>query len=291
LVGESGCGKSITGLSILRLIQPPGEIAAGQILYHRRGDGNGAIDLVKQDPRGDAMRRIRGGEISMVFQEPMASLNPVYTVGAQIVEAVRLHLGVGGAEARAHTVEMLRKVGLPRPDRVVDSYPHHLSGGMCQRAMIAMALSCDPSLLIADEPTTALDVTVQAQILDVIAAAQDEYRMALLLITHDLGIVAQMASQIVVMYLGTVVEVGSRDDVFYSSQHPYTQALLRSVPVIGQHVKDRLTPVQGTVPDPLDVPPGCPFAPRCPEEMEVCRVRPRLCKTRPAHSVACWLYQ
>jgi len=290
LVGESGCGKTITGLSVLGLLQPPGRIEGGRILF-RAGEGGQAVDLAELDPRGDAMRAIRGAEIATVFQEPMTSLNPVYTVGDQIAEAVSVHRQMSRRQVRGHAVEMLRRVGLPQPDRIAGEYPHQLSGGMRQRAMIAMALSCDPCLLIADEPTTALDVTVQAQILDLIAEAQAEREMALLLITHDLGVVAHMAASIAVMYLGTVVECGPRNAIFGSPLHPYTEALLRSVPVLGRRAKERLSPVRGTVPDPLAVPMGCPFAPRCPEEMEICRVRPTLSEAQPGHQVACWLHE
>ena len=289
LVGESGCGKTITGMSVLGLLQPPGRIEGGRILFRGRTDSQ-TVDLAGLDPRGDQIRAIRGAEIAIVFQEPMTSLNPVYTVGDQIAEAVLVHRRVTRRDARDQAVEMLQRVGLPQPHRIAGEYPHQLSGGMRQRAMIAMALSCDPCLLIADEPTTALDVTVQAQILDLIARAQAERHMALLLITHDLGVVAHMAAAIAVMYLGTVVECGPRNAIFNSPLHPYTQALLRSVPVLGRRAKERLSPVRGTVPDPLAVPAGCPFAPRCPEQMEVCCVRPSLQEAEPGHQVACWLH-
>ncbi len=289
LVGESACGKSVTGLSILRLIQPPGYIAGGAIRYRRNGDET--LDLARLDPQGDLMRSIRGGEIAMIFQEPMTSLNPVYTIGQQIAEAIRLHRGSSAREARGEAIEALSHVGLPRPDRIVDEYPHELSGGMRQRAMIAMAISCRPVLLIADEPTTALDVTVQAQILDLLERTQAEFGMAVMIITHDLGVVARAARRIVVMYLGEIMEKGPAAAVFSEPKHPYTQALLRSVPVVGRRVEERLAPVQGQVPDPLQRPPGCPFAPRCPHEMEVCQLRPASFAVGENHEAACWLHE
>jgi oligopeptide/dipeptide ABC transporter ATP-binding protein len=272
LVGESGCGKSVTALSIMRLVpSPPGEIETGKIVFGER-------DLMKLDDR--AMRRVRGDEISMIFQEPMTSLNPVYSVGAQIVEAIRIHKKMGRRAARARAVEMLRLVGIPSPEDRVDSYPHQLSGGMRQRVMIAMALSCDPSLLIADEPTTALDVTIQAQILDLLRRLQDELKMSILFITHDLGVVAEFASDVVVMYAGRIVEVGSVTRIFERPLHPYTQGLLASVPPLDSSKLGgkprRLTTIEGMVPDLVNPPMGCRFADRCslrakkPEGFERC---------------------
>src|SRR2546425_9100560 len=228
VVGESGCGKSVTARSILQIVDPPGRVVAGHVLLHRNADDT--LDLAALNPRGKQIRAIRGKDIGMIFQEPMTSLSPVHTIGDQISEVIRLHVPGTPQQARERTVELLRKVGIPRPEQRIDTYPFQLSGGMRQRAMIAMGLACGPSLLIADEPTTALDVTTQAQILDLISQLQQELGMAVLLITHDLGVVAEMADNVVVMYLGTVAERGSVDAIFHDPKHPYTQALLRSIP-------------------------------------------------------------
>jgi peptide/nickel transport system ATP-binding protein len=271
VVGESGCGKSVTARSILQIVDPPGRIVGGQILFHGRttdnGTGPGVVDLAALDPRGEQIRSIRGREIAMIFQEPMTSLSPLYTVGEQIVEAILLHLRLTKAQARTRAIELLGKVGIPRPDQRIDSYPFQLSGGMRQRAMIAMALSCDPILLIADEPTTALDVTTQAQILDLIRALQAELGMAVMLITHDLGVVAEMADDVVVMYLGMAAERGDVDTVFHDPKHPYTRALLRSIPKVGLRTRQRLDSIRGMVPNPFNRPPGCPFHTRCDDFM------------------------
>jgi oligopeptide/dipeptide ABC transporter ATP-binding protein len=261
LVGESGCGKSVTAFSVLRLIPPPGRIAGGVIRFRGR-------DLLALPE--DAMRRLRGNEISMIFQEPMTALNPVYTVGDQIMEAIRLHQKVGKREARARTVEMLARVGIPAPEERVDAYPHQMSGGMRQRVMIAMALSCRPALLIADEPTTALDVTIQAQILELLKALQAEMGMAILLITHDLGVVAETADRVAVMYAGKVVEYAPVRELFRDPRHPYTVGLLESIPRMEAR-RERLRVIPGTVPPPTAFPPGCPFHPRCPYAIEICR--------------------
>jgi len=293
VVGESGCGKSITALSIMGLVpMPPGKIEEGEIIYHRRrngGDGS-PLDLTKLPPKGDVMRSIRGNEIAMIFQEPMTSLNPVYTVGDQIMEAVILHQGVSKKEAKERAVEMLAKVGIPAPRQRADEYPHQLSGGMRQRAMIAMALSCNPSLLIADEPTTALDVTIQAQILELMQKLQDEFRMSIMLITHDLAVIADMADDVVVMYMGKVVESADIRSLFYQPRHPYTRGLLNSVPSIGSRVKEKLIPIKGVVPDPFMIPKGCPFAPRCPDAMRVCQNDPPVVEVEKGHYAKCWLY-
>jgi len=255
IVGESGCGKSVTNLSVMRLIpDPPGKIVDGEITF------NGKDVLALPDSK---MRQIRGNEISMIFQEPMTSLNPVFTCGNQIMEAVRLHQGVGKAEARKRAIDMLKLVGIPAPEQRVDEYPHQLSGGMRQRVMIAMALSCNPKLLIADEPTTALDVTVQAQILELMKSLQDELGMSVIMITHDLGVIAEVADRVQVMYAGKVVEEGTTTEIFNEPKHPYTIGLLKSMPVLNQK-KQRLAVIEGVVPNPTEFPSGCKFHPRCP---------------------------
>ena len=287
VVGESGCGKSITAFSTMRLIpSPPGKIEHGQILFHKEPESD-PIDLTQLNPKSTQMRDIRGNDIAMIFQEPMTSLSPVHTVGNQIVEAIMLHQNTDKKEARERAIDALNKVRLPRPDRQVDAYPHELSGGMRQRAMIAMALSCNPSLLIADEPTTALDVTVQAQILDLMRHLQSDIGMAIMLITHDLGVVASMADYVAVMYLGKIVEYADTRTVFKNPRHPYTMGLLNSIPQVGQ--KRRLVPIEGTIPDPFEIPQGCAFAPRCPHAMDQCREEPQLLEIESGHQVSCWL--
>ncbi len=287
VVGESGCGKSITAFSTMRLIpSPPGKIEHGQILFHKDPESD-PIDLTQLNPKGAQMRDIRGNDIAMIFQEPMTSLSPVHTVGNQISEAIMLHQSTEKKEARERAIDALNKVRLPRPDRQVDAYPHELSGGMRQRAMIAMALSCNPSLLIADEPTTALDVTVQAQILDLMRHLQSDIGMAIMLITHDLGVVASMADYVAVMYLGKIVEYSDTRTVFKNPRHPYTMGLLNSIPQVGQ--KRRLVPIEGTIPDPFEIPQGCAFAPRCPHAMDKCREEPQLLEIESGHRVSCWL--
>jgi oligopeptide/dipeptide ABC transporter ATP-binding protein len=297
IVGESGCGKSITARSILRIIDRPGRIVEGEILFRRRKtfDSEGTdevIDLTKLDPNGQDMRAIRGAEIALVFQEPMSSFSPVHTVGEQIIEAIRLHQQVSRRQARAKAIEMLRLVGIPLPEQRVDQLTYQLSGGLRQRAMIAMALSCHPTLLIADEPTTALDVTTQAQILDLMRQLQREYGMAIMLITHDLGVIAEMTDTVVVMYLGRVVEQASVDEIFYHPKHPYTQALLRSIPRIHSNSRERLASISGAVPHPYNRPSGCPFHPRCAAFMPgLCdQKEPPLQATDEQHLVSCFLY-
>lgn len=263
IVGESGCGKSIMSRSIMRIVPHPGRIVQGEILF-REENGN-VIDLTQLDPTGEKIRHIRGADISMVFQEPMTSLSPVHTIGNQIIEVIVLHQQVSEQVARVKAIDMLKLVGMPRPDQIIDRYPHQLSGGMRQRAMIAMALSCQPRLLIADEPTTALDVTTQAQILALMKRLQHEFGMAIMFITHDLGVIAQMTEHVIVMYMGRVVESADVDSVFYQPRHPYTHALLHSIPRLGQRkYSQRLSAIQGSIPDPYSVPTGCPFHPRCP---------------------------
>lgn len=297
VLGESGCGKSVTGFSLLRLVRSPGKIVGGNILLHLDGRSGASqqreiVDLVALDPNSEAMRRIRGAEIAMVFQEPMTSLDPVYTVGEQIMEAIIYHQQVTKQEARNRAIELLRRVNLPNPGQMVDRYPHQLSGGMRQRAMIAMALSCRPRLLIADEPTTALDVTTEAQILELMNDLKAELDMSILFITHNLGVVAEMAEDVIVMYLGRVVEQADVRSLFYDPKHPYTQALLRSIPRIGQKRQQRLESIQGMVPAPHDVPSGCPFHPRCPASMPgICdTMRPQLRDVGGGHLVSCFLY-
>jgi oligopeptide/dipeptide ABC transporter ATP-binding protein len=280
LVGESGCGKSVSALSILRLVQsPPGKIVQGEILFK----GSDLLALSESE-----MRKVRGNDIAMIFQEPMTSLNPVFTIGSQIMEAVRLHQNVGKNEARNRTVEMLKLVGIADPEHRIDEYPHQLSGGMRQRAMIAMALSCNPDLLIADEPTTALDVTIQAQIMELLWKLQDELGMAILLITHDLGVVAESADRMIVMYAGHIVEEGPTLAVFDGTGHPYTRGLIESVPRLDD-IQRRLTVIKGTVPDSADLPPGCPFNPRCPLATEICfKKLPPLKEIETNHSARCF---
>jgi len=279
ILGESGCGKSITALSILRLVPPPGRIVSGQILYRDQ-------DLLQLRER--AMRRIRGKEIAMVFQEPMTSLNPVFSVGNQIAEAIRLHQRLDRAATRARVVEALRLVEIPDPERRADSYPHELSGGMRQRAMIAMALACEPSLLIADEPTTALDVTIQAQILDLLRGLRDRIGMAMMLITHDLGIVAEQADDVAVMYAGRIVERGSVRDLFERPLHPYTVALMSAAGSRDGGRRGRLEALPGTVPSLTKLPSGCRFRDRCPSAVDECsRVDPSLEEKAARHAVAC----
>jgi oligopeptide/dipeptide ABC transporter ATP-binding protein len=289
VIGESGCGKSITARAILQMIPKPGRIANGQVLYHRRAKGSTQTDIInisKLDPDGQTIREIRGGEIGMIFQEPMSSLTPVYTAGAHIDEAVSLHhltpsLKVGDQmsegiqahkkitkqESREIAIAMLHRVGIPKPEQRVDSYPHQLSGGQRQRVMIAIALSCGPAMLIADEPTTALDVSIEAQILDIMRDMQENENMAIMFITHNLGVIAEMAKEIVVMYMGKQVERASTVDVFYEPKHPYTKALLQSIPKVGRKSSARLASIEGMVPDPFNLPTGCVFHPRCPSFM------------------------
>ncbi len=293
VVGESGSGKSVAARAILQIVHTPGKIVDGTILYHRPLPSGGAetIDITALDPRGVAIRRIRGNEISMIFQEPMTSLSPLYTVGNQIMEAIRLHDAVSKTEARVRAVELLRRVGIPQPEVRVDEYPFRLSGGMRQRCMIAMALACNPKLLIADEPTTALDVTTQAQILDLMLSLQEDFGMAILFITHDLGVVAEIADDVAVMYLGNVVEHGDADTIFNNPQHPYTSALLRSLPEIGLERK-RLDAIRGMVPSPYLRPTGCPFHPRCDHAIPgLCsRVVPQPISIGENHETRCLLY-
>jgi oligopeptide transport system ATP-binding protein len=282
IVGESGCGKSVSALSVMGLIpKPPGKITAGQVLYR----GQDLLSL-----REEEMERVRGNEIAMVFQDPMTSLNPVLTVGRQIGEALVVHQGACWKEAQQQAVELLERVGIPQPGDRYDNYPHQLSGGMRQRVMIAMALSCNPSVLIADEPPTALDVTIQAQIIDLVKELRDQVGLAVVWITHDLGIVAGLADQVVVMYAGFIVERGGVDDIYERPSHPYTLALLNSLPRVDRTNGGRLKTIPGLPPDLLELPLGCPFAPRCQYVQEHChRENPRLEPVGPNHEIACWV--
>lgn len=316
IVGESGCGKSVTALSILNVLSRNGKIAAGNILLRQ---GEETIDIAQLGPDGAAMRAIQGNEIAMIFQEPMTAFSPLHTIGNQIGEAIELHMhdsqqavgqpsgqipmpavprrrGPFGGRAVKHwvdkqTIEILRKVGMPNPEEILHAFPHNLSGGMRQRAMIAMALSCNPRILIADEPTTALDVTLQAQALALMRQMQALYHMSIIFITHDLGVIAEMADRVVVMYLGRVMETATVDDLFYQPKHPYTQALIQSVPKTSGPL-EKLIPIEGTVPSSMDMPKGCKFHTRCPQVMPgLCDVNaPQLLEVASGHQVACFLY-
>ncbi|MGH4118594.1 ABC transporter ATP-binding protein [Clostridium sp.] len=283
VVGESGCGKSVTAMSIMRLIpSPPGKIVAGEILFE---DEN--ILNIKEDK----MRKIRGNDIAVIFQEPMTSLNPIFTIGYQIEEVILLHQKTSKIEAKKKAVEMLKLVGVPRADEIVNCYPHELSGGMRQRAMIAMAVSCNPKLLIADEPTTALDVTIQAQILDIMRDLKKKLNTSIMLITHDLGVIAEMAEYVVVMYAGNVIEEASVTELFKNPMHPYTVGLMKSKPSLDKEV-DRLYSIPGQVPNPIDMPDECHFCDRCPNVMDICRKsQPPIREITPGHKVACFLYK
>lgn len=289
LVGESGCGKSMTALSLLRLA-PRFANTTGSINLRRQ---SGQVDdLVQMDAQGSEIRAIRGGEIAMIFQEPMTSFSPLYTIGNQLIEAILLHRTKDKKEAREIAADMLARVSIPNPKETIDKYPQQLSGGMRQRAMIAMALSCQPTLLVADEPTTALDVTVQAQVLRLMRGLQEEFGMSILYITHDLGVIARTVSEVAVMYLGRIVEQSDVDSLFYAPRHPYTQALLKSIPRIGKTAKRRLETIQGNVPMPINTPPGCGFFARCPVAIAgLCdRVDPPLVELDSGQRVRCFLY-
>ena len=283
IVGESGCGKSITSLSIMQLVEtPPGKIVGGEIIYQ----GENLLEKNK-----DQMRKIRGGEIAMIFQEPMTSLNPVFTVGKQIMEALRLHTDLDKEKAKERAIEMLKLVKIPLPEKRFNEYPHQLSGGMRQRVMIAIAFACDPKILICDEPTTALDVTIQGQILDIIKNLQKKNQTSVIMITHDLGVVANIAQKIAVMYSGIIVESGTCEDIFYRPRHPYTWALIRSVPRLDLKNKQELATIPGTPPDLLNPPVGCPFCTRCSYCMPICKEEmPEATEFGGEHKAACWLH-
>jgi peptide/nickel transport system ATP-binding protein len=282
IVGESGCGKSVTALSIMGLLPYSGKISQGSIRFKGQ-------DILKKTKK--EMRAIRGKEISMIFQEPMTSLNPVFTIGDQIMEAIIIHQKISKKEALVKAVEALKMVRIPSPEKIIYEYPHQLSGGMRQRVMIAMSLVCNPEILIADEPTTALDVTIQAQILKIIGALKDELKTAVILITHDLGVIAEMAQRVAVMYGGNIVEQGRVETIFENSLHPYTEGLLLSIPSVDQN-QDKLHVIKGSVPRPLQLPSGCSFNPRCPYAEDICRVKsPQLTEVSENHFVRCWLRQ
>jgi oligopeptide transport system ATP-binding protein len=284
IVGESGCGKSVTSLSIMRLIpSPPGRIVGGEMLLTVDGETR---DLVKLSER--EMREVRGNDIAMIFQDPMTSLNPVYTVGNQIAESLMLHLGLSASEAERRAIDLLKRVGIPAAEDRIHAYPHQFSGGMRQRVMIAIALACNPNVLIADEPTTALDVTIQAQILELMAGLNRDFGTAIILITHDLGVVAEVCQRVIVMYAGKIVEQGSAKDLFANPQHPYTIGLLKSIPRLGENVKDQLSTIGGLPPDLLAPPKGCRFRPRCPRRQAKCEAEPPLIETAPGQQARCW---
>jgi len=299
IVGESGCGKSVTMKAILQIVEPPGRIVGGQILFQK--DSAPPVDLTRLSPKGAELRAIRGAEIALIPQEPMAAFSPVHSVGEQIIEALRLHERqwrpsgprLSRTEARSMTVDLFRSVGISMPDARVDAYSWQLSGGLRQRAMIAMALSCRPRILIADEPTTAMDETTQSQILNLLRDLQRRHGTAIVFITHDLGVIAQMAHYVVVMYLGRVMEQGSVEQIFHAPKHPYTRALLRSIPRMRSRSRERLTPIAGSVPHPYDRPVGCPFHPRCPDFMPgTCdRQTPDPRTVGDRHTVSCFLYE
>ncbi len=291
IVGESGCGKSVTMKALLRIVEPPGRIVSGEMLLHPSKSAAG-VDLAKLDPHGDEMRDIRGGQIALIPQEPMAAFSPVHTVGNQIMEAIQLHRKVNKKEARAIALQQLKDVGIPEAEQRLDAYSWQLSGGLRQRAMIAMALSCNPALLIADEPTTAVDVTTQAQVLRLLRRLQEQRNSAIIFITHDLGVIAQMAHYVTVMYLGVVAEQGPVDAIFHHPQHPYTQALLKSIPSIDMTARADLPTISGSIPHPFNRPVGCPFYPRCERYMpgKCDKATPALQACGGGQRVACFLY-
>ncbi len=289
IVGESGCGKSVLSQAILRIVPYPGKIIQGEILYY--GVNNKALDLAALNQRGKKIRSIRGKEISIIFQEPMSALSPLYTVGNQIIEAIKLHQNVGKKGARKLALEIMAKVGLPRPDMLIDLYPFELSGGLCQRAVIAMALSCNPNLLIADEPTTALDVTIQAQILKLLQHLKKKLNVSIIFISHDLAVISEIADDVAVMYNGLIIEQAPANELFFSPYHPYTKGLLNSVLVLGRESTEKLTSIKGSVPNPFEDIVGCSFFPRCPDgEEKICaKDRPLLSAISAGRKVACFL--
>ena len=293
IVGESGCGKSVAARSILGIVPPPGKVVEGSILYYGQDDGS-PLDLARLNPKSEQFRALRGKEIAMIFQEPMSALSPVHTVGNQIIEAIRLYEpGISREAARARCLELLGEVGIPSADKLIDAYIFELSGGMRQRVLVAMALSGQPKLLMADEPTTAIDVTIQAKVLDLLRDLHTRNRMSIIFITHNMGVIAELAQEVIVMYLGSVAEKGRVLDIFDNPRHPYTQALLRSIPSIDVEPKTLLAAIQGSVPEPHARPSGCPFSNRCPRFMkDKCDASmPPLYEVAPGHAVSCFLYE
>ncbi len=288
VVGESGCGKSVTAAAIMQLLPRLSRIEEGSITYHsERGD----IHIEKLERNGKQMRAIRGAEISMIFQDPMTALNPVFTIGFQIAENLRYHTALRGRQLTDKVVELLRTMGIPLPERRAREFPHQFSGGMRQRAMIAMAMACNPKILIADEPTTALDVTIQAQIFELMTTLKREHGTAIMLITHDMGVVAELADDVAVMYMGNIIEAGTVEDVLRRPIHPYTRALLASMPVLGRGRNQVIEAIPGSTPDPLNRPSGCQFAPRCPYRIDACAVLPEETYPTPSHRVMCWRHE
>jgi len=285
IVGESGCGKSVTASSIMQLLPELSRIEEGNIVYHAK---TGDVHIEQLERNGEQMRSLRGAEIAMIFQDPMTALNPAYTIGFQIGEALKYHTDMSTSEIRGRSIDLLRDMGISLPEQRIDEYPHQYSGGMRQRAMIAMAMACNPNILIADEPTTALDVTIQAQIFELMEHLKTEYKTAIMLITHDMGVVAELADEVAVMYMGNIVEAGTVDDVLRRPQHPYTQALLDSIPVLGRGKQQKINAIVGTTPDAYDRPVGCQFSPRCEKATEACDVMPLDTSVTNTHTVRCW---
>ena len=288
VVGESGCGKSVTAAAIMQLLPRLSRIESGSIVYHSE---QGDIHIEKLARNGAKMRAIRGAEISMIFQDPMTALNPVFTIGAQIAENLLYHSALRGRHLRDKVIDLLRTMGIPLPERRIRDYPHQFSGGMRQRAMIAMAMACNPKILIADEPTTALDVTIQAQIFELMVNLKREHGTAIMLITHDMGVVAELADDVAVMYMGNIVEAGTAEEVLRHPVHPYTRALLASIPILGRGRNQVIDAIPGSTPDPFDRPPGCQFAPRCQHRVAACETMPAETYTSPTHRMMCWRYE
>ncbi|RAO99606.1 peptide ABC transporter ATP-binding protein [Petrotoga sp. 9PW.55.5.1] len=287
IIGESGCGKSITASAIMQLLPEFARIEHGEIVFH---DNEENIRIDKLEKNSSEMRKIRGEKMAMIFQDPMVALNPVYTVGFQIMESLRYHMNMSKRQAKCRTIELLKEMGISSPDRRVHEYPHQFSGGMRQRAMIAMAMACNPKLLIADEPTTAIDVTIQAQIFELMLKLQNQYNMTIMLITHDMGVIAELADNVIVMYMGNIVESGNIQDILTKPAHPYTKALLKCMPVLGKGKNQEIEPIRGITPDPYDRPTGCQFYPRCDFHSDECLKVPKTSYINEFHSVKCWHY-